>query len=193
MHGNSFRGLLISTRPLGPVGCRVLIHAKPATRRSWDFRAKNGFYIGPAMDSYRCFKLVNADTKSQVISDTVEFRHSYLSIPAPSTEDRIIHGLQVVAGALTGASPPTSISQVEAITNLRDIFESWRLLAPPSVQPPRIPMPGRPRVPTHEPPRVVSPSPPTPARQIVASPSWSPPPRPSGSTFLSPSPVQAGG
>jgi hypothetical protein len=122
--------------PLGPVGCRVLIHAKPATRRSWDFRAKNGFYIGPAMDSYRCFKLVNADTKSQVISNTVEFRHSYFSIPAPSTEDRIIHGLQVVAGALTGAAPPTSISQVEAITNLRDIFESWRLLAPPSFQPP---------------------------------------------------------
>jgi hypothetical protein len=23
--------------PLGPVGCRVLIHAKPATRRTWDF------------------------------------------------------------------------------------------------------------------------------------------------------------
>jgi hypothetical protein len=143
------------------------------------------------MDSYRYFKLVNADTKSQVISDTVEFRHSYLSVPAPSTEDRIIHGLQVVAGALTSALPPTSISQVEAITNLRDIFESWRLLAPPSFQPPRIPMPGRPRVPPQEPPRVVSPSPLTPARPIVSSPSWSPPPRPSGSVFLSPSPVQA--
>ena len=37
--------------PLGPVGCRVLIHAKPVSRRSWDFRAKDGFYIGPAMDS----------------------------------------------------------------------------------------------------------------------------------------------
>jgi hypothetical protein len=73
--------------------------------------------IGLAMDSYRCFKLVNADTKSQLISDTVEFRHSYLSVPAPSPEDRIIHGLQVVAGALIGAQPPTSISQVEAITN----------------------------------------------------------------------------
>jgi hypothetical protein len=59
--------------PLGPVGCRVLIHAKPATRHSWDFCAKNGFYIGPAMESYRCFKLVNADTKCQVISDTVPF------------------------------------------------------------------------------------------------------------------------
>jgi hypothetical protein len=110
--------------PLGPVGCRVLIHAKPATRWSWDFCAKNGFYIGPAMDSYRCFKLVNADTKSQVISDTVEFCHSYLSIPAPSTEDRIIHGLQVVAGTLTGVAPPTSISQVEAIARYT-ITELW--------------------------------------------------------------------
>jgi hypothetical protein len=76
------------------------------------------------MDSYHCFKLVNADTKSQVISDTVEFPHSYLSVPSPSTEDRIIHGLQVVVGALTGAPLPTSISQVEDITNLWDIFES---------------------------------------------------------------------
>ena len=88
------------------------------------------------MDSYCCFKLVNADTKSQVISDTVEFRHSYLSVPSPSTEDRIIHGLQVVAGALTGAPPPTSISKVKAITNLQDIFESWPLLACLSLRPP---------------------------------------------------------
>jgi len=52
-------------------------------------------------------------------------------------------------------------------------------------------MPGRSRVPTQEPPRVVWPSPPTPARLIVGSQSWSPPPRPSGSTCLSPSLVQA--
>jgi len=65
--------------PLGPIGCRVLIHAKPATRRSWDYRAKEGFYIGPALDSYCCFKLVKSDTKSQVISDTVEFRYAYLT------------------------------------------------------------------------------------------------------------------
>jgi hypothetical protein len=79
--------------PLAPVGCRVLIHAKPVTRRSWDFRAKDGFYIGPALDLYRCFKLVKSDTKRQVISCTVEFRHAYRSIPAPMPDDKIIHGL----------------------------------------------------------------------------------------------------
>ena len=83
--------------PLGPVGSQVLIHAKPITRRSWDFQAKQGFYIGPVLDSYRCFKLVNADTKSQRISDTVEFRHKCLAIPALTSEDRIIQGLQQVA------------------------------------------------------------------------------------------------
>ena len=98
--------------PLGPVGCWVLTHAKPVMQWLWDFRAKQGFYVGPALDSYRCFKLVNADTKSQCISDTVEFCHKYLVIPAPTMDGRIIHGLQRVAGALAKAPSPTSISQV---------------------------------------------------------------------------------
>jgi hypothetical protein len=68
--------------PLGPVGCRVLIHAKPVTRHLWDFCAKEGFYIGPALKSYRCFKLVKSETESQVISNTVEFCHAYCTIPA---------------------------------------------------------------------------------------------------------------
>jgi hypothetical protein len=99
--------------PLGPVGCRVLIPAKPATRQSWDFRAKPGFYIGPALDSYRCFKLVKYDTKSQVILDTIKFYHLYLSVPVLSAKDKIIHGLQVVAGTIRAAPPPTSVSQLK--------------------------------------------------------------------------------
>jgi hypothetical protein len=91
-----FHGLFdFNKTPLGPVGCRILIHAKPITRRLWDFRAKEGFYIGPALDSYWCFKLVKSDTKSQVTSDTVEFCHAYRAIPTPTPADKIIHGLQV--------------------------------------------------------------------------------------------------
>jgi hypothetical protein len=102
----------------------VLIHAKPATRRTWDFCAKEGYFIGPALDLYRCFRLVKSDTKSQVISDTVEFRHAYRTIPSPSPKDKIIHGLHIMLGALKDAAPPTSISQMEDIVNLRDLLES---------------------------------------------------------------------
>jgi hypothetical protein len=160
---------------LAPVGCRVLIHAKPVTCQSWDFRAKDGFYIGPALDLYHCFKLVKSNTKSQVISNTVEFCHAYRSIPAPTPDNKIIHGLQVMSGALTNAPPPTSMSQVEAIANLRDLFESWCLLGPPSSGQGRILSPGHPRVSIQEPPRMAPPSFP----MVVPPPwtEWTPSPR----------------
>jgi hypothetical protein len=106
--------------PLGLVGCCVLIHAKPATRQSWNFQVKPGFYIGPALDFYHCFKLVKTktNTKSQVILGTIEFFHLYLSVPVPYVEDKCIHSLQVVMGAIQGSPPPTSVSQLEAFTAL---------------------------------------------------------------------------
>ncbi len=151
----------------------MLIHAKPATRRSWDFCAKEGYYISPALDLYCCFRLVKSDTKSQVISDTVEFRHAYRTIPSPSPEDKIIHGLHIMPGALKDALPPTSISQMEAIANLRDLFKSWRKLGPPPTSSGHVLAPGRPRV-ASELPRVITPLLPTVAATPV--PTWTPPP-----------------
>ncbi len=179
-----FQGLFdFNKTPLGPVGCRVLIHAKPVTRRFWEFCTKEGFYIGLALDSYRCFKLVKSDTKSQVISDTVEFHHAYCTIPAPTPEDKINHGLQVMSGALRDVLPPTSISQVDAIANPCDLFESCCLFGPLSTDQACIPSPGNPRVPIQEPPRVGTPSSPTTGTSSVNA--WTPPPCPTSSSRLS--------
>jgi hypothetical protein len=67
--------------PFAPVGCRVLICPKPATCKLWDYRAKQGFYVGPALDHYRCYKLVKSEMKQQIISNMVEFTNAYLQIP----------------------------------------------------------------------------------------------------------------
>jgi hypothetical protein len=90
------------------MGCRVFIHTKPAMGKSWDYRAKQGFYVGPALDHYRCYKLVKSETKQKVIINKVEFRHAYLQIPAVLVDNKIINGLQVMAGALQNAPPPIS-------------------------------------------------------------------------------------
>jgi hypothetical protein len=161
----------------------MLIHEKPATRCSWDICAKEGYYIGPALDLYCCFRLVKSDTKSQVISDTVKFHHAYRTIPLPSPKETIIHGLHVMLGALKDAPPPTSISQMEAIANLRDLFESWCKLSPPPISPGHVLAPGLPRV-ASKLPRVA-----TPLSPIVAAtpvPAWTPPPQPA--SFLHPLP-----
>jgi hypothetical protein len=105
----------------------------------------------------------------------------------PSTDDRIIHGLQGITGP-----PPMSLSQLEAIANLQDIFESWRLLTPPSLRPTRLPAPAHPRVDPQASPRVASPLPPSRTPTLMPSLAWSPPPctssaacppLPSSSTF----------
>jgi hypothetical protein len=57
-------------------------------RHFWVCRAKQGFYVGPALDHYRCYKLVKLETKQRVISDLVEFRHAYLQIPAVLEDDK---------------------------------------------------------------------------------------------------------
>ncbi len=75
------------------MGCRVIIHTKPVMRRSWDNREKQGFYVGPALDHYRCYELVKSEMKHKVISDTVKFRHIYLQIPAVLVDEKIINGL----------------------------------------------------------------------------------------------------
>ncbi len=118
--------------------------------------------------------LSKVTTKSQVISDTPEFRHAYRTIPSPSPEDKIIHGLHVMSGTLKDAPPPTSISQMEAIANLRDLFESWCSLGPPLTAHGHVLAPGRPRV-AIELPRVSTPS--SPSVAATPAPALMPPPQ----------------
>jgi hypothetical protein len=79
-----------------------------------------------------------------------------------------------MSSALKDAPPPSTITQVEAIANLVDLFEAWRLLSPPPPNQARILSLGRPRVPNLEPPRVANPS----LLSSILSPAlaWTPPP-----------------
>jgi hypothetical protein len=43
--------------PIGPPGCRVLAHDKPVNRTKWSPHGLEGWYVGPALDSYRCYNI----------------------------------------------------------------------------------------------------------------------------------------
>eukprot|EP00804_Cyclotella_cryptica_P008325 CCRYP_020273-RA/>CCRYP_020273-RA protein AED:0.34 eAED:0.34 QI:0/-1/0/1/-1/1/1/0/521 len=80
--------------PLGPAGCHILIHSKATTQRSWDYRSHEGFYIGPALHHYRCYRVLNKESRSVAITDAIKFRHHYLPTPDLTAEDKIIAALQ---------------------------------------------------------------------------------------------------
>eukprot|EP00804_Cyclotella_cryptica_P028768 CCRYP_018720-RA/>CCRYP_018720-RA protein AED:0.37 eAED:0.37 QI:0/0/0/1/0/0.25/4/0/1148 len=118
--------------PLGPAGCRILIHSKATTRRSWDYRSHEGFYVGPALHHYRCYRVLNKESRSTPLP----------THPDLTAEDKIIAALQQLQLA---TKSPTA--QLHAIYKLRDIFRHYATTAtnpdttPPRVQalPPRVP------------------------------------------------------
>ena len=61
--------------PFATLSSPIIIHNKSGTRRSWDSRGCKGFTIGPALEHYRCFQVVDAITKSTILYDTIEVLH----------------------------------------------------------------------------------------------------------------------
>eukprot|EP00804_Cyclotella_cryptica_P025029 CCRYP_015949-RA/>CCRYP_015949-RA protein AED:0.34 eAED:0.26 QI:0/0/0/0.75/1/1/4/0/538 len=117
--------------PLGPIGCPVLIHNKASTRKSWDFRGREGFSIGPALLHYRCFQTQLPTASSSPTPP--KFRHDYLKQPIITYEDRLLHAINFLSLALNDA-PATAIdAQLSAIESLRNLFAKWTTC--PSTQP----------------------------------------------------------
>ena len=83
--------------PLAPLCSPILIHNKQGTRISWDFRGRKGFTIGPALEHYRCFQVVDVTTKSIIISNIIEVLHDYLTQPEVTYNDRILHALNFLS------------------------------------------------------------------------------------------------
>ena len=75
--------------PIAPPGVRVVVHEKPADRGSWAPHGLDGWYIGPAMESYRCFKTYIWSTKAERITDTLEWFPHHVTVPKQTDP---IHG-----------------------------------------------------------------------------------------------------
>lgn len=68
---NLFGPYNFDATPIGPAGCRVLMHNKATLQKSWDYRCREGFYVGPALKHYRCYQVLGKDTRALAISDAV--------------------------------------------------------------------------------------------------------------------------
>jgi hypothetical protein len=115
--------------PLAPPGTRIIAHEKPDQRTSWDPHGVDGYYLGPALDHYRCYQVHITKTKGTRIVDTVEFFPSNLSIPETSSKDLASIAALELSHALQDPSPAAPFShigtaQLQALRQLSDIFSA---------------------------------------------------------------------
>ena len=76
-------------------------------------------------EHYRCQRVLAKATKAEQISDTVDFRHQYLTQPTITPDDRVLHGMQNLTGALKDASTVACDTQLQAIAELRNVLRNW--------------------------------------------------------------------
>ena len=86
--------------PLGPIGCKIIIHTTSNKRKSWDQRGREGFSVGPALHHYRYIQAIDSKTKSLIITDTAEYFHAYLMQTQMTAEDRMTHTIYFLSAAL---------------------------------------------------------------------------------------------
>ena len=113
--------------PIGPPGCKVQAHAMATNRDSWSPHAEDAWYVGPAMNSYRCFQVWIVASRSRRIVDTLTWHPLHVEAPIPTTEDAIIAAAQELAKALNQDDADRTLKflqddQVDALKALGNIL-----------------------------------------------------------------------
>lgn len=117
LHGK----FLFDQTPLAPPGMKVVVHEKPDKRSSWAPHGKIGFYVGPALKHYRCYRVYMKSTNTTRITDTLSWHPSNnLFLPGSSSYEDLFYLLNNLEQNLSNiAANPQSLNHhrqpIEAI------------------------------------------------------------------------------
>ena len=113
--------------PLAPPGIKCQIHEKPNQRKSWAPHSVDGYYLGPAMQHYRCFKVFVTKTNAQRICDTVEFFPTKIRMPETSALEQLKNSVDDLIHVLKTPKPKSPFldfgcEQSNALQRLAELF-----------------------------------------------------------------------
>ena len=108
--------------PLAPLGCTVQLFESSTRRGTWAEHSTDGWYIGASMEHYRCHKIYVKKTSSERISDTVFFKHKYITKPTVTPVDTIIKALDDLMHALKRRRNVKGETQMEALEKIDELL-----------------------------------------------------------------------
>ena len=116
--------------------------APTGKQRSWGVKSEKYFYIGTSLEHYRYFNGWHPKTKAVQGSETVLFKHKYITVPTVTPADTIVQAAKELEDAIktkyhhlwtsvlltSTRSAPTSLAQISQQRKQED----------ESVEPPRV-------------------------------------------------------
>jgi hypothetical protein len=128
--------------PMAPPGTRIIAHETPSKRRTWAPHGQDGWYIGPALEHYRCYTVYITKTRGDRIVKTVDFFPEKFTLPFPSAQDLAIQAAAELTHAILHPQPAGPLCKVGdeqtiALKCLANIFEGAKgrkskLVVPPT-------------------------------------------------------------
>jgi hypothetical protein len=97
---------------MAPPGTRIIAHETPGRRKTWAPNGQDGWYIGPALEHYRCYTVFITKTRSSRIVETVDFFPHQFKIPFPSSSDVATQAATELTHALLNPQPAGPFCQV---------------------------------------------------------------------------------
>jgi hypothetical protein len=70
--------------PMAPLGTRIISHETSNRRRTWAPHGQDGWYIGPALEHYRCYTVYISKTRRERVVEIVGFFPTEVTLPFPS-------------------------------------------------------------------------------------------------------------
>lgn len=109
--------------PLAPLGCAAQVHNASERRGTWGEHSLDGWYIGTSPEHYRCYTVHIKQTNSERVSDTVLFRHKYITRPFVTPEDRLMKAISDLKHKIQKKNNATGYKQLAALKKLDDIHQ----------------------------------------------------------------------
>ena len=122
-------GFDFNRTPLGPLGCKVIFHEMPSARGSWSPHGVDGYYVGPAMEHYRCYKVWIEETRAERTGNTLVWLPKMIPVPKTSSADAAIVAAHELLHALQNPHPAAPLAPLrdehrQALEELSEIFNS---------------------------------------------------------------------
>ena len=124
-----------NAHPLAPIGTRIVMHEKPAQRGSWAPHGVDGFYIGPALEHYRCYRGWVTSTQRERIVDTVAWHPRNVMMPGASAQEILTNAVLDLQRTIRAATPDQHTTLGPTLTQLHDkVAELYPSSTPPTTE-----------------------------------------------------------
>jgi hypothetical protein len=107
--------------PLAPCGTLVLVHDAPDKRSTFANHGVTGYYLGPALKHYRCFRVHMIATRRERISDSLAWFPAPLVMPGSNPAELVYAALHDLSVAMSAVADNSSLVVPNALGQFRQL------------------------------------------------------------------------